>query len=539
VTALVADPSQSERLGCGALIADSLLRHGVEVIFGIPATHTLAIYEYLARSPIHHVTPRHEQGAGYAADAYARATGKPGVCVVTTGPALMNIAAAAGTAYHDSVPILLISPGMPTLRNGRDTGFLHEMKNQSAALENIVAWSRRVESLEEVGQAIAAAFEHFATQRPRPVHVEIPLDILNSAAVAAPASAYRPRPGAAPDEGQIDAAARHLRAARAPALLVGGGAVDAADAVVALAERLDAVVVTTCNGKGVVPESHALTLGAALRLEAARSLLGESDVVLAIGTEIAESDLWVERLELSGELVRVDIDEQQLQKNATSSAPILGRAGAVAAELLRALGPGPQSVGTPGAARAAATRERLVLAQEVDGAPFAELHRQLRDVLADDAIVTGDSAQVSYYGTVHYFPMSRPRQFLYPAGFATLGYGLPAAVGAKVAFPEREVVCVMGDGGLMFTLSELATAVEARLALPIVIFNNGGYKEIKDEMLAREFEPLGVDLLAPDFPSLARAFGGHGVRLAGLTGFSDAVRSALAADVPTLIEVLG
>jgi acetolactate synthase-1/2/3 large subunit len=194
---------------------------------------------------------------------------------------------------------------------------------------------------------------------------------------------------------------------------------------------------------------------------------------------------------------------------------------------------------TPGAVRAAATRTILLTAREADGAPFAELHRQLRALLADDAIVTGDSAQISYYGTVHYFPIARPRQFLYPAGFATLGYGLPAAVGAKVAFPDREVVCLMGDGGLMFTLSEFATAVENHLALPIVVFNNGGYKEIKDEMLARRFEPLGVDLTAPDSPGLARAFGGHGVRLAGLTGFSAAVRSALVADAPTLIEVLG
>jgi acetolactate synthase-1/2/3 large subunit len=537
VTLEQADSAPAARLNCGAVIVDSLSRHGVDVVFGIPATHTLAIYDHLARSPIRHVTPRHEQGAGYAADAYARVTGRPGVCLVTTGPALINIATAAATAYHDSVPVLVISPGMPTYVQGRDTGFLHEVKNQSAALDNIVAWSWRVESLEEVGRAIAAAFEHFAVHRPRPVHIEIPLDILNAAAVVAPPPVYRPGPPGSLDRGQIDKAARGLRTARAPALLVGGGAVDAVDAVVALAERLDAVVVTTCNGKGVVPESHPLTLGAALRLAPARSLLSESDVVLAIGTEIAESDLWVERLEFHGELVRVDIDEQQLQKNAASSAPVLGEARAVLPALLDALGPGPQPVAVAGVGRAAAVRDVLLAAREVDGAPFAELHRQLREVLADDAVVTGDSAQVSYFGTVHYFPMSRPRQFLYPVGFATLGYGLPAAIGAKVAFPDREVVCIMGDGGVMFTLSEFATAVENRLALPIVIFSNGGYKMIKDEMLARGSEPLGVDLRAPDFPALARAFGGRGVRLPGVAGFAETVRTALVANGPTLIEV--
>ena len=176
--AVTANP---EGLTCGEAVVDTLVRHGVDVVFGIPATHTLAIYESLGRSPIRHITPRHEQGAGYAADAYARATGKPGVCIVTTGPGILNVAAAAGTAYEDSVPMLLISPGMSTERNGRDTGFLHEVKNQSAAVANIVAWSWRAESLDEVGRALTAAFEHFATQRPRPVHVEIPLDILNAA----------------------------------------------------------------------------------------------------------------------------------------------------------------------------------------------------------------------------------------------------------------------------------------------------------------------------------------------------------------------
>ena len=528
-----------EGLTCGEAVVDTLVRHDVDVVFGIPATHTLAIYESLGRSAIRHITPRHEQGAGYAADAYARATGKPGVCIVTTGPGILNIAAAAGTAYADSIPMLLISPGVSAERNGRDTGFLHEVKNQSAALANIVAWSWRAESLDEVGRALTAAFEHFATKRPRPVHVEIPLDILDGDERMAGWPTSAPKPAPELDPAQIQIAVDCLRQARAPAMLVGGGAIGAAAGLVPLAERLDAVVVTTCNGKGAVPEDHPLTLGAALRLEPARSLLCESDVVLAIGTEIAESDLWIERLELSGDLVRVDIDDDQLQKNARSCAPILGRAETVVPELLSRLGAGPQGVDVPGARRASAARSLILDAREIDGAPFADLHRRLRQLLAPDAIVTGDSAQVSYYGTVHYLPMSRPRQFLYPAGFATLGYGLPAAIGAKVAFPDRQVVCVMGDGGLMFTIGELATAVECRLGVPVIVYNNGGYGEIKDQMIARGSAPIGVDLATPDFVSLARAFGGHGVRLGGLDGFSEAVQDALARDVPTLIEVVG
>ena len=206
-----------EGLTCGEAVVDTLVRHGVDVVFGIPATHTLAIYESLGRSAIRHITPRHEQGAGYAADAYARATGKPGVCIVTTGPGILNVAAAAGTAYADSVPMLLISPGVSTERNGRDTGFLHEVKNQSAALANIVAWSWRAESLDEVGRALTAAFEHFATKRPRPVHVEIPLDILDGDERMARWPTSAPKPAPELDPAQIEVAVEGVPAPRAVA----------------------------------------------------------------------------------------------------------------------------------------------------------------------------------------------------------------------------------------------------------------------------------------------------------------------------------
>ena len=186
-------------------------------------------------------------------------------------------------------------------------------------------------------------------------------------------------------------------------------------------------------------------------------------------------------------------------------------------------------------------REVLLEAREVDGAPFAELHRQLRDVLADDAIVCGDSAQVSYYGTVHYFPMSRPRQFLYPAGFATLGYGLPAAIVDKVAFPDRQVVCVMGDGGIVFTLSEFATAVECRLGPADRDLQQRRLQgDQRRDARSRDKTDRRRPPRTTDFPALARAFGGHGVRLTRLTGFADAVRDrAIPPKVPTLIEVVG
>jgi acetolactate synthase I/II/III large subunit len=517
---------------CGEALVSSLVAHGVRHVFGIPGTHNLPIYDHLASSPIAHVTPRHEQGAGYAADGYARASGRPGVCVTTTGPGLTNIVTAAATAYHDSVPLLLISPGMSTTVDGRDTGFLHEVKAQSAALGCIVDWSRRVASAEEATAAVHDAFASFASARPRPVHIEIPLDVL--AAPAAPqqlpiAAAAPPEPDAV----QVAHAADVLRAARRPCLLLGGGAVAAAGPAVAIAERLGALVLTTVNGKGVVPEDHPLSLGASLRLPLARRLLSEADVVLAVGTELSESDLWVDDLVLGGELVRVDIDERQLQKNAPSRAPVRGDASAVLTHLLELLG---GDLAPSRAAGAASLRGRLAHDAARHGAPYERLHCEIARV-ARDAIVAGDSAMVVYYRSVHQVRPRAPRRFLYPVGYATLGYALPAAIGAKLARPESPVLAIMGDGGCMFSVAELAMAVELRLPIPLIVVDNGGYGEIKAEMLERGATPLGVDLRSPDFPRLAEALGARGVALRDVAELGARLTEAFAADGPTLIAI--
>ena len=253
----------------GEVVVASLAAHGVELVFGIPGTHNLPLYDHLPASPIRHITPRHEQGAGYAADAYARATGKPGVCLTTTGPGVTNVMTAVATAHHDSVPLLILSPGMPATVEGRDTGFLHEVKAQSAAVDAI-ARSVRVRSAQEAVQAVADAFERFAASRPRPCHIEIPLEVLagDEELDRVPVSATPQRPQ--PDDAALEEAAAALAGARAPCLLLGGGAADAGGEAVALAERLGAMVLTTVRGKGTVPESHPLSLGSSLRLASHR-----------------------------------------------------------------------------------------------------------------------------------------------------------------------------------------------------------------------------------------------------------------------------
>jgi thiamine pyrophosphate-dependent acetolactate synthase large subunit-like protein len=526
-------------VSCGESIVRALAARGVDHVFGIPGTHTLALHEALARSSIRHITPRHEQGAGYAADGYARASGRPGVCVVTTGPGLTNVITAAATAHHDSVPLLIITPGMPSFAEGRDIGFLHQVKSQSGAMENIVGRSRRVASAREAVDSIDDAFEHFTNERPRPVHIEIPVDVLEGGATESRSGAGERRSGPpAPDDEQRRLAAEILREAREPWLLLGGGSKDASREARELGELLGAIVVTTVNGKGVVPESHPLSIGASLRLAPARDGLAAADAVVAVGTEISESDLWTSDFSLRGRLVRVDIDAEQLSKNAAPAAALNGDAADVMTGLigdLKTSSPAPRN----GAERASALRSELEEMIARDGSDYLELHRALRAALDEDAIVAGDSSMVTYYGTVHQFPVERPRCFLYPVGYATLGYSLPAAIGAKLAFPERQVVAIDGDGGFLFTATEIASAVELRLPIPIIVFDNRGYGEIRAEMLARRAQPIGVDLAPVDFPALSRALGGRGMTVDDADALSAAVAEALQADRPTLIAING
>lgn len=520
----------------GEAVVRALEAHGVDAVFGIPGTHILAIYRHLARSRIRHVTPRHEQGAGFAADGFARAGGRPGVCVVTTGPGVTNVATAAAQAYSDSVPVLVISAGIPRALEGKASGYLHEAKDQRAAMDALLAWSHRASSPADAAEAIARAFAEFASRRPRPVHVEVPVDVLEGEGELPPAA---PRPAGPPaaDPAAVERAARLLREARRPAIVAGGGARRAAGAVRRLAERLHAPVLTTANGKGVLPEDHPLALGAGIHLAAARHFLAECDAVLAVGTELAPADLWHGPLELPRSLIRIDIDPGQLHKNYPAAVAVLGDAGDALEQLLSALDRAGAAPAPDGAARAAEARAALAEEAARLGRPWLPLIRRLRRALPREAVLSCDTAMACYYGALYHFPVYGPGQFLYPAGYGTLGYALPAAIGARLARPDRPVAALSGDGGFLFTAAELLTAVEQRLPIPVVISNNRGYGEIRREMEALGIAPLGVDLVTPDFAALAEACGAHGVRLRDLDELAGALERALAADRPTLIEV--
>ena len=535
----MAGPATSEAPPTGAItggeaVAWALARHGVDLVFGIPGTHTLPIHRHLTPHGIRHITPRHEQGGGYAADGYARVSGRPGVVLATTGPGVVNTATPVATAYADSVPLLVVSPAMPTHVEGRDTGFLHESKDQGAAMGALAAWSRRARSPAGVVEAIDEAFASFASGRPRPVHVDVPLDVLEATGEVAAAPPAAPSPRGALDAGALERVAQALARAERPALVLGGGARGASAAATEVAERLGAPVLTTVNGKGVVSERHPLSLGASIRLRTAQAWLAGRDVVLAVGTELGESDLWRPAPALRGTLVRVDVDPAQLEKNLPADLGLAADAGAALAALLAALPAGARRPPGPEVeeVRAAIRAEALE-----DGAPWLALVDALAGALGPAGVLSGDSTMPAYYGVAHFLAMDAAARFIYPTGYATLGYALPAAIGAKLAHPDRPVIALVGDGGLLFTATELATATELGLPLPVVVPNNGGYGEIRAQMEEGGMEPIAVDLRVPDLPALGEAFGGAGTCVDDPAELEGVLREALERPGPTVVEV--
>jgi thiamine pyrophosphate-dependent acetolactate synthase large subunit-like protein len=500
------------KLTGGAALVESLAAHGVEVVFGIPGTHNLGIYAHLG---IRHVSPRHEQGAGFAADGYARATGRPGVCLTTSGPAVLNAATAAAQAYSDSVPVLFVSPGPPTDHPGHWTGILHEVRSQTAAMEAVTAGSHRVTTVAEIPVAVAQAFAAMTSGRPRPRHIEIPYDLLDrveSVSIVAPVG----RSVSVPD---VRSAVSALAGAVRPGIIAGGGARGCG------LERLGIPVVTTTNGKGVVPEDHPCSLGTGLHLRAVADFVADCDVVLAVGTELAPADLWNGPLTFTGTLVRVDIDPAQVVTNAVPDIALVGDARAVVSAF---------EVSRDSVERAALWRASIASEAASLGHPWASLSSAL-SVLGRDGILAGDSTMACYYGVQSTFPRYAPGTFLYPTGLGTLGYGLPAAIGAKIGRPSRNVAALHGDGGFMFTAPELATAAAERLPIPVIVVDNGGYGEIKREMLDRGDKPLAVDLPSPDFAALGRSLGCHGIT--NPTDLVATLEEAFAADRPTVIHV--
>ena len=520
---------------CGEVLVEMLGNYGVDTVFGIPGVHTVELYRGLASSGLRHVTPRHEQGAGFMADGYARASGEVAACFVITGPGVTNIATAMGQALADSIPMLVISSVNATRELALGEGRLHELDHQRNLMAGVARFSHTLFDARELPQVLARAFTVFHSSRPGPVHIEIPVDVISSPGddVDRRAAALPSPPGPAPEA--IRAGAALLRDAKRPLIVVGGGAVDAAGALQALAESIDAPVMNTVNAKGVVPYGHPLAVGGSASHTLVRDALRAADVVLAVGTEFGETDydfFFAGPVQLDGALIRVDIDAAQLMRNVRADLSIVSDARLAIAALSAELR-GHAARDVTGTERARLLRERLEAARERGYASFFDA---IRRALPDVTIV-GDSTQPTYYAWLHYETDAPRRYFHSASGFGTLGYAIPAAIGAKLAVPERPVIALIGDGGAQFTIGELASAVEADVPVIFLIWNNTGFEEIKRFMVDREMTPIGVDTWTPDFLAIAQAFGCAAARVNSSNALVDALRAAGTRSRPTLIEV--
>ncbi len=509
----------------GEYLTQLLASYGVDTVFGIPGVHTIELYRGLTGSGIRHVTPRHEQGAGFMADGYARACGRPGVCFIISGPGMTNIATPMGQAYGDSIPMLVISSVNAHGRLGSGDGWLHELPDQRGLTAGVAAFSRTIHTPGELAPAIAQAFALFDGARPRPVHIEIPIDVLHASATHLPPIPDRqPRlaPGV-PAPAALDDAADRLGEAERPVILAGGGALGGSAPIRVLAERLGAPVVLTTNARGLLPPDHPLQISLSPSLPAVREVIAKADVVLALGTELGSTDYDFDEdggFRIDGDLIRVDLDPQQMMRGVAPALGLIGDAVQTAEALTDWLAGKDMAEGTARAARV--RRAYADLSPSVRG--DLALLDTVRDTLPD-ALIVGDSTQLVYAGNIAFAAATPGSYWNSATGFGTLGYGLPAAIGAALAC-DRPVIALAGDGGFQFSMPELASATEAGVDLILLLHDNSGYGEIKKAMLAADVEPVGVDLFTPDFAAIGAASGWSVRRVGAPDEIADALRAA-------------
>lgn len=516
----------------GARFASALAARGVDTVFGIPGVHNVALYQGLAEAGLRHVLARHEQGAAFMADGYARATGRPGVCFTITGPGLTNALTALGQAYSDSVPVLAVTSALPDVAARR--GQLHQMRDQRAAADTLCAWSEEARDAASAYALLDRAMVGFACARPRPCHIQMTIPALE--AVAEEACAPAPRPELPKtDHDTLYAVIDAVLAAEKPLFVFGGGARGGAAVIPDLLRMTGAAAFTTYAGRGLVPADAPLSFGAFLARPDSARVFAQADLVIALGTELAEVDLWRDHPGHRCPMIRIDIDPEMLAQGRAGDMAVLGDAGA----LLRAM-----AVAIPAriedrapcwdAAEVAATRARWRAEVDAERPGIVPVADALRAVMPDDAMIYSDMTQFAY-AAKEVWEMPRAGHWHHPTGFGTLGYGLPAAIGGAVARPMAPTVAILGDYGFQYTLQELGTAVELQLPLPILIWDNGRLAEIEDAMVRSQIAPTAVVARNPDFLALARAYGANAVAPRDLIALQAALHAAFQADGPTVI----
>lgn len=514
----------------GAQISHMLKDRGVDVIFGIPGVHNVEMYRGIEEAGITHVLARHEQGAGFMADGYARATGRPGVAYVITGPGLTNILTPLGQAHSDSVPVLVIASCLDRADLKMGKARLHDMRDQEAAAATVCDWSHTAMDAGSAYRLIDRALAEFACTRPRPRAIHVPIEVLGAQAEPPrPAPRLPERPRAA----DVAQAAGMIEMARRPLFIFGGGAVGGAEAARAVLARRHAASFVTGAGRGITAPGDPLHFGPTLARPDSASVLARADLVIAIGTELAETDLWRDDLGHRCPLIRVDLDPAELTDIHPADLAICGDAADVLAALAERL-PAGDSDWT--AAEVATARARFRAEVDAERPGILAIAEAVQAALPPDTIFYSDMTQFAYVAN-EVLDLHAPGLWHHPWGFGTLGYALPAAIGGKVGQPARPVVAIAGDYGFQYTVQELGTAVELGLALPILVWDNGKLKEIEESMQRSQIAPNAVIARNPDFIGLARAYGCHVAAPRTLAELAAVLQRALAADAPTVIHM--
>jgi acetolactate synthase-1/2/3 large subunit len=523
--------SNNDRMTGAEAIVGTLRQHGVDTVFGLPGVQLDNLFDafYGARQSVRMLHARHEQGAAYMALGYAQSTGKVGVFTVVPGPGVLNAAAALCTASGSNAPVLCIVGQIPSRQIGLGLGIPHEILDQQRALSGVVPWVGRAETPATAPAVLREAFRSMLAGRQQPAVFEMAPDVMGRAEAV---ELLDPEQYAqlAPDPEQLEAAARILAAAARPAIFVGSGIFGAEAELQRVAEMLQAPVVMSRTGRGALSDRHPLALG----MLGGQEIWDGVDVALVVGTRfLAPALSWGRERDVR--IVRIDVDPVQIGKPRAAEIGLRAHARPALAALARALA----AHDRPRASRAP---ELEPIRRHVAGL-LAELEPQqsfanvIREEMPDDGIIVTDVTQMATF-TQYGMPAYLPRTIITPGYQGTLGYGFPAALGAKVGNPDRKVLAISGDGGFMFNVQELSTAVAHGIGVVTIVFSDGAFGNVKRiQQNSYGGRHIAVDLHNPDFAALARCFGMMGLRAETPAALRAALREAFAANGPALIEV--
>ena len=518
------------RMTGGEALVKQLYHEGIRVVFGLPGVQLYGAMAALREEPrIRFIQTRHEQATSYMADGYARAGGGVGTALVVPGPGLLNASAGLSTAYSASSPVFMISGQVPKNQIGKDIGVLHEVNDQLECIRPVTKWRRRVLEVADVPAAVRAAMHQLTTGRPRPVEIEMPPETMEEEGEAVLIDPARPlRPAAAAAD--VSRAVELLVAAQRPVIYAGGGAVygGASESLTALAEYLQAGVITSAEGKGAISDHSDLSLGATVWPNSpVRNHLLQADLILAVGTRFA---LAVPKADQ--QVIHIDIDPDEIGRNHRKSFGLVGDARATLDAIVEGVRKATPPRSSRKAAREALRAETAALVQE----PQAGILKSLREGTPENAILIAGMTQIGYYSRPCW-PTYEARTYLSSSYSGNLGYEYPVALGAKVACPQRPVIAVVGDGGFMYNVQELATAVQQKINVIAVVFNDNAFGNVARDLDDWWGGSYGAALHNPDFMKLADAFGVHGMRAKEPTQVGALVREAIQLDRPVLIEV--